>query len=123
MQQWGRDLGGREEVLNTLHGLRQEHWRQQRLGQTAEPEAEPEPEPEPVVVHVPPTFAENLQPKSVILDEASSWVLPEVTIGSAALKEVVVVPVPTLTNSIDYDAQSRTVTFSASDLALEAGFK
>ena len=80
-------------------------------------------EPEAEVVNVPPTFAENLQPKSVILDEASSWVLPEVTIGSAALKEVVVVPVPTLTNSIDYDAQSRTVTFSASDLALESGFK
>ena len=84
---------------------------------------EPEVEPEPEVVNVPPAFAENFQPRAVILDEASTWVLPEVIIGSAALKEVVVIPGSTLTNSIDYDAQSRTVTFSASDLALEAGFK
>ena len=85
-----------------------------------EPEAVPEPEPE--VVHVAPAFAENLQSSSVVLDEASSWVLPEVVIGSAALAEIVVIPGSTLTNSIDYDAQSRTVTFKGSDLALQVGF-
>ena len=59
-------------------------------------------EPETVL----PTFAEELQQSTVNLDEASSWVLPEVIIGSAALVNVVVIPDPDLTNSIDYDAQS-----------------
>ena len=58
-------------------------------------------EPEPV----PPTFAEEkLQP--VNLDKASSWVLPKVVIGSAALAEVVVIPDSYLKNVIAYDAQS-----------------
>ena len=59
-------------------------------------------EPEPV----PPTFAEDLQPSVVNRDEASSWVLPEVIIGTAALVEVVVIPDLFLTKVIDYDAQS-----------------
>ena len=61
-------------------------------------------ESEPEVEHVPPTFAEKLQPSTVVLDEASTWVLPEVIIGSAALVEVVVIPSSSLKNSIEYDA-------------------
>ena len=61
-------------------------------------------EPEAEVAHVAPAFAEKLQPSSVVLDEASSWVLPEVVIGSAALVNVVVIPDLFLTNFIDYDA-------------------
>ena len=63
-------------------------------------------EPKAEVVKVPPTFAENLQPISVILDEASTWVLPEVIVGSAALDEVLVIPNSSLNNVIDYDAQT-----------------
>ena len=55
---------------------------------------------------VPPSFAEDLQPRTVNRDEASSWVLPKVIIGSAALLDVVVIPDLFLTNFIDYDAQS-----------------
>ena len=55
---------------------------------------------------IPPTFAEDLQPSTVNLDEASSWVLPEVILGSAALGNVVVIPDQDLTNVIEYDAQS-----------------
>ena len=71
-----------------------------------EPEQEPGLEPESKVVHVAPAFAEKLQPSTVVLDEASTWVLPKVIIGSAALVEVVVIPDLFLTNVIDYDAQS-----------------
>ena len=53
---------------------------------------------------VPPTFAEKLQP--VNLDKDSSWVLPKVVEGSAALAEVVVIPDSYLNNVIAYDAKS-----------------
>ena len=66
------------------------------------PDEVTEPELEPV--HVPPTFAEGLQPSSVVLNEASSWILPEVIIGSVALEEILVIPGTILKNSIDYDA-------------------
>ena len=57
-------------------------------------------------MQAPPTFAEDLQPISVVLDEASTWVLPEVIVGSAALDEVLVIPNSSLNNVIDYDAQT-----------------
>ena len=73
---------------------------------------------------VPPSFAEDLQPRTVNRDEASSWVLPKVIIGSAALLDVVVIPDLFLTNVIDYDAQSQTISFagSDSDFELKTGF-
>ena len=75
-------------------------------------------EPETVL----PTFAEELQQSTVNLDEASSWVLPEVILGSAALGNVVVIPDQDLTNVIEYDAQSQTVSFSGTDSLLQPGF-
>ena len=41
-----------------------------------------------------------------------SWVLPEVNIGSAALVVVEVIPDLYLAGLIDYDAETRTVSFS-----------
>ena len=63
-----------------------------------------------------------MQPSSVFLGVASSWVLTEVIVGSAILAEIVVTPDKFLTNFIDYDAQSKTVSFdgSESDSELEA---
>ena len=55
---------------------------------------------------IPPTFAEELQPISIVLEVASSWVLPEVVVGTAALVEILVIPDPKLTKVIDYDAKS-----------------
>ena len=71
----------------------------------------PEPEPEPL----PPTFTETLRGKFVLYGESSSWILPEVTIGSSALAKIVVVPDQILTNNISYDAKTRNVTFSGSE--------
>ena len=65
-----------------------------------------EPEVEPETEAVPPTFADILQASPVVRDQASSWVLPKVIIGSAALLEIVVVPDLFLTNVITYDARS-----------------
>ena len=44
------------------------------------------------IVDVPPTFSDALRGRFVLQGEASSWILPEINIGSAALAEVMVVP-------------------------------
>ena len=79
---------------------------------------------EPIPEPIPPTFANDLQPSPVVLNIASSWVIPEVIIGSAALVDVVVIPDLFLTNVIDYDARSKTISFagSASDSELKTGY-
>ena len=61
---------------------------------------------------VPPTFAEELQPSLVKVGEVSSWVLPEITNGSSAQVDVEIDPDLLLTGLIDYDAKTKTVSFS-----------
>ena len=61
---------------------------------------------------VPPTFAEELQPNLLKIGEDSLWVLPEIIDGSATLADVLVDPDFRLSDFIDYDAQTNSVSFS-----------
>ena len=60
----------------------------------------------------------------MVSGEDQSWVLPEVVIGSAALSVIQVVPDLYLTGMIDYDADTKTVSFSDAQASkkLEEGF-
>ena len=78
LHHWGRDLGNRVDLLEAVHQLMQEHWKQQGFGQQcAEPESEPPPaEPQLEPEGVEPTADWNLKFDTAILAQPrpqGSW--------------------------------------------------